>query len=331
MTLAELQEALLGLNSYQMDKVSDQVMSYMQLNRELSQTRPTFCPICNDENNHFIKKGFLRGKQRYLCKSCGHKFVYDVNQLTSHSHQSVDAWVTVIEDTLSMVPLDETAEKIDVHHETAFNMRHKLLVYLEDMIAGAKPLDELIEADETYVLNSRKGVKVPDRKARKHGEGASKPGLSDELYCVCVATDRNNNLFAECVNRAKPSGDDLVAALGTRLISGSTILCDGAKSYNKLADFTNCKKVELVGHETYDKVQHLNTVNGVHSRFKEMIRQYKGVASRYLNRYLALLSVIVSFCGKTTAEAGHELRNKLRTVRDNVTYASSQTTGLLEI
>ncbi len=62
-----------------------------------------------------------------------------------------------------------------------------------------------------------------------------------------------------------------------------------------------------------------------------MIRQYKGVATRYLNRYLALFSVIVSFCGKTTAEAGHELRSKLRTVRDNVTYASSQTIGLLEI
>ncbi len=331
MTLTELQTALSGLNNYQMDKISDQVKSYMQLNDELQRTRPTFCPICNDKSNRFIKKGFLHGKQRYLCKACGHKFVYDVNQLTSHSHQSVDAWVTVIEDTLSLIPLDETAAKIGVHHETAFNMRHKLLAYLEDLIAGAEVLDELIEADETYVLNSQKGVKVTDREPRKHGEGASKPGLSDELYCVCVATDRNNNLFVECVNRAKPSGDDLVAALGTRFAPGSTLLCDGAKSYNKLADFTDCKKVELVGHESYDKVQHLNTVNGVHSRFKDMIRQYKGVASRYLNRYLALLSVIVSFCGKSAAEAGHELRNKLRSLRDHVTYTSSQTSGLLEI
>ena len=65
MTLTELQNALSSLNNYQMDRISDQVKNYMQLNNELLRTRPTFCPICNDENDRFIKKGFLHGKQRY--------------------------------------------------------------------------------------------------------------------------------------------------------------------------------------------------------------------------------------------------------------------------
>ena len=115
-----------------------------------------------------------------------------------------------------MTPIDETAEKIGVCHETAFNMRHKLLAYMESMTESLALLDELVEADETYVFESQKGIKCVDRKPRKHGKGASKRGLSNELYCVCVATDRNDNLVATCVNRAKPSGDDL-GARGYRL------------------------------------------------------------------------------------------------------------------
>ncbi len=52
-------------------------------------------------------------------------------------------------------------------------------------------MDELVEADETYVIESQKGTKCEDRKPGKHGAGATKRGLSHEQYCVCVATDRN--------------------------------------------------------------------------------------------------------------------------------------------
>ena len=36
---------------------------------------------------------------------------YQIEQITAYSHQSVDSWVTVIEDTLSLRPLDKTAKK----------------------------------------------------------------------------------------------------------------------------------------------------------------------------------------------------------------------------
>ena len=229
-----------------------------------------------------------------MCKACGKKFTYDINQITAHSHQPVDAWITVIEDTLAMKSLDETAGKIGVCHETAFNMRHKLLAYLETMIETAKPPDELVETDETYVTESQKGVKCKNRKPRKHGESASKRGLSNEQYCICVVTDRNKNVFAKCVNRAKPSSEDIIKALSAHVSRKSVLLCDGAASYNQLADTLECKKIELIGHESYDKVYHLNTVNNLHSRIKRMLGQFRGVASKYLNRYLALFSVIVS-------------------------------------
>ena len=184
MTLKELQTYILELNPYQFDQIAIQVVKYLKLNEQLKNTRPECCPCCGKTGEHLIKKGFQHGKQRYMCKACGKKFTYDINQITAHSHQPVDAWITVIEDTLAMKSLDETAGKIGVCHETAFNMRHKLLAYLETMIETAKPPDELVETDETYVTESQKGVKCKNRKPRKHGESASKRGLSNEQYCI---------------------------------------------------------------------------------------------------------------------------------------------------
>ena len=329
MTLKELQTYILELNPYQFDQIAIQVVKYLKLNEQLKNTRPECCPCCGKTGEHLIKKGFQHGKQRYMCKACGKKFTYDINQITAHSHQPVDAWITVIEDTLAMKSLDETAGKIGVCHETAFNMRHKLLAYLETMIETAKPPDELVETDETYVTESQKGVKCKNRKPRKHGESASKRGLSNEQYCICVVTDRNKNVFAKCVNRAKPSSEDIIKALSAHISRKSVLLCDGAASYNQLADTLECKKIELIGHESYDKVYHLNTVNNLHSRIKRMLGQFRGVASKYLNRYLALFSVIVSCTKPSMNEFVDELRFTLSTIRVNVTYHSSQTIGIL--
>ena len=329
MTLKELQTYILELNPYQFDQIASQVVKYLKLNEQLKNTRPECCPCCGKTGEHLIKKGFQHGKQRYMCKACGKKFTYDINQITAHSHQPVDAWITVIEDTLAMKSLDETAGKIGVCHETAFNMRHKLLAYLETMIETAKPPDELVETDETYVTESQKGVKCKNRKPRKHGESASKRGLSNEQYCICVVTDRNKNVFAKCVNRAKPSSEDIIKALSAHVSRKSVLLCDGAASYNQLADTLECKKIELIGHESYDKVYHLNTVNNLHSRIKRMLGQFRGAASKYLNRYLALFSVIVSCTKPSMNEFVDELRCTLSTIWVNVTYHSSQTIGIL--
>lgn len=329
MTLTELQAAIPELNPYQIDQITKQIVKYLNLNADLKNTHPTVCPCCEKSDVKFIKRGFQAGKQRYQCKSCGSKFAYDAKQFTAYSHQSIDSWVTVIEDTLSLRPLDETAKKIGVCHETAFNMRHKLLAYLESAVALEGVLDELVEADETYVMESQKGTKCERRKARKHGEGATKRGLSCEQYCVCVATDRNHHVCAVCTNRAKPSGDDIVQALSPHIAPQSVLLCDGSTAYNKLADLLQCKKVELIGHESYDRVFHLNTVNNQHSRIKEMLKQFRGVASKYLNRYLSLFTAIVSYAQSSVAESADNLRRTLSTIRKQVTYASSQKSGLL--
>lgn len=331
MTRKEVQMMVNQLNEYQLDQIACIAMKYLALNKELSETKPDSCPYCKELNATFIRKGLHRGKQRFQCKSCGHKFTYDTNQLTSKSHQPLESWIVLLEDTLSMESLNTTAKKINVCHSTAFNMRHKLLTFIEAAINISEPLDALIEADETYVLESQKGKQVTHRKPRKHGEGANKRGLSNEQLCVCVATDRENHVIARCVNRAKPDSEDLVNALAEHIFENSIILCDGATSYNYLAEKTGCEKISLIGHENYNKVYHLNTVNNLHSRFQEMLRKYRGVATKYLNRYAAMFSMIVMNVEQSITEGADKIRHLLQNFRLSVTIESSKNSNILII
>ena len=157
MTHRELQTMLKQLSEYQKNQISQTIQRFLALNQELTEIEPDTCPCCGDQNAVFIRKGILRGKQRFQCKSCGRKFTYDTKQLTSNSHQPMESWIVVLEDTLSLASLDSTAEKIGVCHTTAFRMRHKLLIYMEEVVINSEPLEALIEADETYVIESQKG------------------------------------------------------------------------------------------------------------------------------------------------------------------------------
>ena len=69
-------------------------------------------------------------------------------------------------------------------------------------------------------------------------------------------------------------------------------MLDGSNSYNELLESKNCTKKVLISHESYDKFNHLNTVNSFHKLIEERLQKYKGVASKYINRYNALFGML---------------------------------------
>src|SRR5664279_6447425 len=83
-----------------------------------------------------------------------------------------------------------SAERCGVAGSTAFRWRHR---FLRAVSGGVVKLRGIVEADETFVLASRKGERNLDRKPRKRGGKASKRGLSDELVPVLVAVDRSGS------------------------------------------------------------------------------------------------------------------------------------------
>ena len=55
-------------------------------------------------------------------------------------------------------------------------------------------------------------------------------------------------------------------------------MLDGSNSYNELLESKNYAKKVLISHESYDKFNHLNTVNNFHKLIEEKLQKYKGVA-----------------------------------------------------
>ena len=62
---------------------------------------------------------------------------------------------------------------------------------------------------------------------------------------------------------------------------------DGAACCNDLSKKAECKVKHLIGHESCNKVEHLNTVNSIHSMIRRNYAFYRGVATKYLNGYTA--------------------------------------------
>jgi transposase-like protein len=241
------------------------------------------CPHC--KSALIMRNGKNKGKQMYLCRNCKRSFSEKTTSAIAHSRSSATVWKQVISDTVDGVPIDKTADSLDVHHETVFNMRHKILYCIEQsLIKNPTALTGVCETDETYVLESEKGRKFPEnhhRQPRKHGAKASKPGISNEYVCVCTSVTGVGENVAVAVNRASPDSQEILDVFGERVDEDTVILCDGKQSYNVLDD--KC---------TVAVAKRINKVNGFHSFIKEKLEDMRGVATIYLNRYNALFSKI---------------------------------------
>ena len=249
------------------------------------------CPYCGSKS--VVKNGHKCHKQEYLCKECRKTFVSTTKTLMANSHQPREIWEEMIDDTLSGCSLDQSAQRLDLTHDCTFRMRHKFLAALvslqqeEDLSLG-----EVSELDETFVLDSYKGQELPEeieRKARKHGESAEKRGISNEYVCICTGVQRGGGAIAKTVNRAKPSSKEIQSVFDGHIAEGSLILCDGLKSYRSLEKNVRCT-VKDVNSEAEKKLYNLNTVNSFHSFIKFRYEFYRGVATKYLNRYNALFA-----------------------------------------
>ncbi|MCL1912776.1 MAG: IS1595 family transposase [Eubacteriaceae bacterium] len=282
-------------------------------------SQPKTCPHCGSQT--IVRNGKRRGKQAYICNNCDKTFTETTGSAISNSHSSPSVWKQVIRDTVDGVSIDNTALSLELHHETVFYMRHKILNCVEKHLQESLFLLEGVsEADETYVLESMKGTKIPEdyhRGPRKHGAKASKRGLSDEQICVCTSVNSEGEAMALSVNRAAPSKDELVEVFGPRIVEDTVILCDGNKNYNVFED--DC---------TVAHVNRTNKVNALHSAIKRRLLAACGVATKFLNRYCSLFSYVFG-----NAEDAVDKIFGLVTACDgsSATNAEVESIGLLDI
>ena len=147
-------------------------------------------------------------------------------------------------------------------------------------------IKNIIKVDETYVLESRKGERNLDRKARRRGGKASKRGLSDEQLPILFAVDRSGT--TTCSVLSSVTGDNVQAVLEPRIDDDIILVTDGNNIYPPCAKSLGIKHeaLNLSAGERKRGAFNISRVNNRHSLFKDFLHRFRGVSSKYLGNYL---------------------------------------------
>jgi transposase-like protein len=245
-------------------------------------TRGRPCPRCGCARVH--RCGQASGLQRFRCLGCGRSY----NALTGTPLARLrkkEHWLAYLQCVLESRTVREAACVIGVHRTTSFRWRHRF-------VPGAmrdRPsiLTAIVEADETYRLESQKGSRNMTRKPRKRGGVATKRGISDELDCLLVARDRTGQTLDYHTGRGQVTVTQLHACLKPVLPVDVLLISDSALSYRHFAKQAGITH-EAVNVESGVHARgaiHIQNVNAWHSRFKSWLVRFRGVASRYLINY----------------------------------------------
>ena len=243
----------------------------------------TGCPHCGGQR--LQRWGHASGLQRHRCGDCRRSF----NALTGTPLARLrmkDRWEAQTQALITGESLIKAAERCGVAVTTAFRWRHRFL----SAPALDKPgkLTGIVEADETFILESFKGKRsgLP-RPARKRGGKASKRGLSAEQIPVLVARDRSGATTDAVL--AKLDRASVTAALDGVVTPDNQLCCDDGKaivSFARKAKIPCCILPKPGGPRPEAPNLHINNVNGYHGRLKEWLRPFHGVATEYLDHYL---------------------------------------------
>jgi transposase-like protein len=240
------------------------------------------CPHCACPRAH--RCGRASGLQRFHCLGCGRSY----NALTGTPLARLRKkghWLPYLQCVLESRTVREAARVVGVHRTTSFRWRHRF-------VPGAmrdRPsiLTAIVEADETYRLESQKGSRNMTRKPRKRGDVATKRGINMEHDCLLVARDRSGQTLDFHTGRGQVTVAQLEKCLKPALPADVLLISDSALSYRHFA------KQAGIMHETVNVKAgvrargaiHLQNVNAWHSRFKSWLVRFRGVASRYLINY----------------------------------------------
>jgi len=180
----------------------------------------------------------------------------------------------------------KTAKICNVHNNTAFRWRHRFLENLKSI--KADHLQGIVEADETYFLRSEKGNKNLTRIPQKRGGKAAKRGLSEEQVCVFISRDRNKNTFDRIFDSftAKNLTEEFL-----NIMDKDALFCSDSKSvFKKFVKENNISHGVLnssKGERVKKGIVHIQNVNSYHSKLKDWMSRFNGVATKYLENYLS--------------------------------------------
>jgi transposase-like protein len=238
------------------------------------------CPHCGTRGA--VKRGSANGLRRYRCKACSKSFnALTGTPLARLRHKA--RWFDFAQALTDGDTVRASAGRCAVAVGTAFRWRHR---FLQALKTGTAPLRGIVEADETFVLDSRKGDRHLDRPARKRGGKATKRGLSRQQVPILVAADRSGTTLSAVLPGV--SALTIQAVLEPAIDKDALLVTDGAAVSPRCAADLGISH-EALNQSAGERVRgelHIQTVNNRHQRLKAFLAPFHGIATKYLPNYL---------------------------------------------
>tara|TARA_R110002049_G_scaffold305535_1_gene502472 strand:- start:8127 stop:9125 length:999 start_codon:yes stop_codon:yes gene_type:complete len=266
------------------------------------------CPFCGDERRQ--KWGRTRTKvQRYRCGGCQKTYSGRTGSAIGRIHRP-DLFMVALNDMLgASTPMSvrKLARKLGVDKYTVWRWRMLVFSIIGNSTSSAS-FSGIIEADETYQRESRKGSRewvrhfadpqnVP-QPPRPRWEDFTTQGLKMmrglsrwQLPILTVADRGGARLFRRLPNR---KGATVERAMNP-LVPGDAVLCsDGGNGYKNLAAARGLEHF-VVGSKAGTRVTagcyHIQNVNSLHARYGTFIKPFCGPAIKNLAGYIRWLEV----------------------------------------
>jgi transposase-like protein len=240
------------------------------------------CPRCGCDRVH--RCGQASGLQRFRCLGCRRSY----NALTGTPLARLrkkERWLPYLQCVLESRTVRDAAQVVGVHRTTSFRWRHRFVPGA--MRDRPKTLTAIVEADETYRLESQKGSRNLTRRPRKRGGVATRRGINKEHDCLLVARDRSGQTLDFHTGRGQVTVAQLHKCLKPVLPTDVLLISDSAMAYRHFAEQAGITH-EAVNVQAGMRARgaiHIQNVNSWHSRFKGWLVRFRGVASRYLINY----------------------------------------------
>lgn len=258
------------------------------------------------------------GMRRWRCKACRRTFSSTTGAALARLRRP-EAFRQALEDMLSPTPSSCRAlgARLGANRMTVWRWRMRALAALEGI--GANGLGGIVEADEKFFRESRKGSREwvrherdprrfpePDRpRWRDYARlGLKRPaGTSKWQVPVLTVTDRAGARRADVLPDRRAAS--LVALLEAHIGADAVLCSDGDGAYGLFARARAMPHYRLHkdGPRVIDTAFHIQTVNNLHSRFEDFMRPFCGPATRYLPGYSAWFIARVTLRDQAATDA----------------------------
>jgi transposase-like protein len=274
------------------------------------------CPACGDEQRQ--KWGRTRTKvQGYRCGGCQKTYTGRTGSAIGRIHR-LDLFMVALRDMLgTSTPqsVRELARHLGLDKFTVW--RWRMLIFSIIRYASTATFSGIVEADETYQWESRKGLREWVRHFAERANVAKPPrprwedytaqgvkmmrGLSKWQLPILTVADRSGaRQFQRLPNRQDKTLEQAILPL----VPVDAVLCsDGARGYAKLATQAGIEHF-VVGSKPGTRLMagcyDIQNVNSLHASYANFIRPFCAPATKNLNGYIRWFEVRMA--KTTTAE-----------------------------